>query len=50
MGSTLNPYFYAYNPQLLAYENAWVEYVRNGTRPLPGVIREEVLRSWDRCR
>ncbi|MDO4869980.1 MAG: sigma-54-dependent Fis family transcriptional regulator [Bacillota bacterium] len=50
MGSTLNPYFYAYNPQLLAYENAWVEYVRNGTKPLPGVINNNVLSSWDRCK
>lgn len=50
LGSTLNPYFYAYNPQLLAYENAWVEFVRDGTKPLPGVIGEPIQRSWDRCK
>lgn len=47
--STLNPYFYAYNPQLLAFENAWVRFLKEGTVP-SSVISDVIKESWLRCR
>jgi transcriptional regulator of acetoin/glycerol metabolism len=49
MSSTLNPYFYAYNPELLAFESAWVNYIKNGFIN-ESVIRPEIIESWQRCR
>jgi len=49
MNSTLNPYFYAYNPELLAFENAWVDYVKNN-QINTSVIRKEISDSWLTCR
>lgn len=47
--STLNPYFYAYNPQLLAFENAWVQFLKEGRIP-DTVISQEIKESWIRCK
>lgn len=46
--STLNPYFYAYNPELLAFENAWIKFVKH-QEINTSVIRPEVCESWQRC-
>ena len=51
--STLNPYYYAYNPELLAFENAWVQFIKNGTQNeeyIRSVIKDEVYESWLRCK
>jgi transcriptional regulator of acetoin/glycerol metabolism len=47
--SVLNPYFYALNPDILAYENAWVNYVKHRDRS-DSVISNTVWESWERCR
>ena len=47
--STLNPYFYAYNPQLLAFENAWVQFLKEDRLP-DAVISDVVKESWIRCK
>lgn len=44
----LNPYFYALNPDILAYENAWVNYNNNGTRI--NIITDEIWDSWEKCK
>lgn len=46
--STLNPYFYAYNPELLAFENAWIKFIKN-QEINTSVIRPEICESWQRC-
>jgi transcriptional regulator of acetoin/glycerol metabolism len=46
---TLNPYFYAYNPELLAFENAWVNFAK-GMEVNQKVIKKEIADSWRRCR
>jgi sigma-54 dependent transcriptional regulator, acetoin dehydrogenase operon transcriptional activator AcoR len=46
--STLNPYFYAYNPELLAFENAWIKFIKNQEINI-SVIRPEIFESWQRC-
>ncbi len=46
--STLNPYFYAYNPELLAFENAWIKFIKN-QEINTSVIRPEIYESWQRC-
>jgi Ca2+-binding RTX toxin-like protein len=46
--STLNPYFYAYNPELLAFENAWIKFIKN-QEINTSVIRPEIFESWQRC-
>lgn len=50
MKERLNPFFYASNPQLLAYERAWVDYVNSGTPPLENIISAEIFTSWEECR
>lgn len=50
MKERLNPFFYASNPQLLAYEKAWVDYVNSGTPPLENIISSEIFNSWEECR
>ena len=45
----LNPYFYALNPEILAYENAWVNYMKTGERNA-AVNRDMIWDSWERCR
>lgn len=45
---TFNPYFYAYNPELLAFENAWIKFVKN-QEINTSVIRPEICESWQRC-
>ena len=47
--STLNPYFYAYNPQLLAFENAWVQFLKEDRMPST-VISDVIKESWIRCK
>jgi transcriptional regulator of acetoin/glycerol metabolism len=49
MDSLLNPYFYAYNPELLAFENAWVNFMK-GKAIKASVIKPQVAESWIRCR
>ena len=44
----LNPYFYALSPEILAYENAWVNYINRKERS-GAVIREPIWESWERC-
>lgn len=46
--AVLNPYFYALSPEILAYENAWVNYISNKERS-GAVIREQIWESWERC-
>jgi sigma-54 dependent transcriptional regulator, acetoin dehydrogenase operon transcriptional activator AcoR len=48
--STLNPYFYAHNAEHLAYENAWVRFLKEGVLPDNKVLRDEVKASWLRCK
>ena len=50
MKERLNPFFYASNPQLLAYEKAWVDYIKNENPPLENIISSEIFASWERCR
>lgn len=45
----LNPYLYAADIKLLAYENAWVQYIKNN-EILENVISEEIYDSWHRCK
>ena len=45
----INPYFYALNPDILAYENAWVSYMRTGKRHV-SVTRDIIWSSWEQCR
>ncbi|MDR3295286.1 MAG: sigma-54-dependent Fis family transcriptional regulator [Clostridiales Family XIII bacterium] len=49
MNSTLNPYFYAYNPELLTFENAWVDFIRNNYMN-ESVIKPEIASSWLNCK
>lgn len=49
MNTLLDPYFYAYNPELLAFENAWVNFIKNG-KINSSVIKPDVLDSWLRCK
>lgn len=44
----INPYFYALNPDILAYENAYVNYMKNGERN-ETIICDAVWESWERC-
>ena len=48
--SALNPYFYAHNAEHLAYENAWVRFLKEGVLPENNVLRDEVKSSWQRCK
>lgn len=43
-----NPYFYTLNPDILAYENAWLNYRKTGKRN-PAVTRDPIWDSWERC-
>ncbi|MDR2132582.1 MAG: sigma-54-dependent Fis family transcriptional regulator [Clostridiales Family XIII bacterium] len=45
----LNPYFFAYNPELLAFENAWVHFMKSG-KIKDAVVKKSVADSWTRCR
>ena len=45
----LNPYFYALNPDILAYENAWMNYMKTGERNVT-VNRDIIWESWERCK
>ncbi len=47
--TVLNPYFYALNPNILAYENAWVNYMNSGEKN-DMVIRDVIFQSWERCK
>ena len=47
--SNFNPFYYHYSPELLAYENAWVDFVKMG-QVNDDVIEKEVSDSWQRCR
>lgn len=47
--SNFNPFYYHYSPELLAYENAWVDFVKIG-QINDDVIEREVSESWERCR
>ncbi len=47
--STLNPYFYAYNPELLAFENAWVNFAK-GMKINEAIIGEDIVSSWKRSK
>jgi sigma-54 dependent transcriptional regulator, acetoin dehydrogenase operon transcriptional activator AcoR len=47
--SDFNPFFNAFNPELLGYEYAWVNFVKN--QPFDeSIIKKEVLHSWHRCK
>jgi transcriptional regulator of acetoin/glycerol metabolism len=48
--SVLNPYLYAYNPDLLACENAWVKFIRDNEFLNNDVISKEIRESWDYCK
>ena len=50
MKQSLNPFFYANNPQLLAYEKAWIDYIKDGLQPLESVIPRVIFDSWERCK
>ena len=42
-----NPYFYAANIDLLAYENAWIQYMESGEKN-ENVINRDIYDSWDK--
>jgi len=44
-----NPFYNIENPELLGYEYAWVNFVKDGTIPY-GIVPEEIIKSWKRCR
>lgn len=46
---TYNPYYNLENPELLRYEYAWVNFVRNG-KVVDDSIRPKILNSWRRCK
>lgn len=48
--SILSPYVFAHNPELMAFESAWVKYIKNDEFLNNTVIRKEVRRSWQRCK
>lgn len=49
MSATINPYFYAYTPELLAFENAWVNFVKNNEIDKT-IIKPDIAKSWIRCK
>jgi len=44
-----NPFYNIENSELLGYEYAWVNYIKNNIIP-EGIIPKEILESWSRCR
>ena len=42
-----NPYFYAANIDLLAYENAWIQYMESGEKN-ENVINRDIYDSWEK--
>ena len=42
-----NPYFYAANIDLLAYENAWIQYMESGEKN-ENVIKRDIYDSWEK--
>lgn len=42
-----NPYFYAANIDLLAYENAWIQYIESGEKN-ENVIKRDIYDSWEK--
>ena len=44
-----NPFYNIENSELLGYEYAWVNYIKNNVIP-EGIIPKEILESWSRCR
>lgn len=47
--SNFNPFYYHYSPELLAFENAWVDFIKSG-QVNNDIIEMEVGESWKRCR
>ncbi|MEI8216519.1 MAG: sigma-54-dependent Fis family transcriptional regulator [Eubacteriales bacterium] len=47
--SNFNPFYYHYSPELLAFENAWVDFIKSG-QVNSDIIEMEVAESWKRCR
>lgn len=47
MKQRFNPFYYANNPELLRYERAWSDYIKNKRVPLSGEIQTEVFESWE---
>lgn len=45
----INPYYYALNPNMLAYENAWVHFNKTGKR-IENIINDDIWQSWQRCK
>lgn len=44
-----NPYFYAADINLFAYEHAWTQYQQNGEKNF-NVLSKDIYDSWDRCK
>ena len=43
-----NPFFNIENPELMGYEYAWVDFIKNNEIP-DNIISGEILESWKRC-
>ena len=44
-----NPFYNIENPELMGYEYAWVNYIKNDQIP-ENIIMNEILDSWKRCK
>lgn len=44
-----NPFYNIENPELMGYEYAWVDFMRNNEIP-DNIISKEILESWKRCK
>lgn len=47
--SNFNPFYYHYSPELLAFENAWIDFIKTG-QTNDDIIEQEVSESWKRCK
>lgn len=46
---SFNPFYNIENPELMGYEYAWVDFIKNGTIT-ENIIKEEIFDSWNRCK
>ena len=44
-----NPFYNIENPELMGYEYAWVDFIKNNEIP-DNIISKEILESWKRCK
>ncbi|MBR0597897.1 sigma-54-dependent Fis family transcriptional regulator [Sinanaerobacter chloroacetimidivorans] len=46
---SFNPFYNIENPELMGYEYAWVNFIKNDEIP-ENIISEEIFKSWKRCK